>query len=48
MRARRLGAEGPSVFPIGLGCMSLGIAEVYTSSVRDAFRALEDLDPADW
>lgn len=28
MRSRRLGADGPSVFPIGLGCMTLGIAEV--------------------
>jgi len=34
MRDRKLGRDGPSVFPIGLGCMSLGIADVYTSSVK--------------
>jgi aryl-alcohol dehydrogenase-like predicted oxidoreductase len=35
MEQRRLGADGPSVSAIGLGCMSLGIAEVYTSGVRE-------------
>jgi len=35
MKNRKLGRTGPDVFPIGLGCMSIGIAEVYTSSVRD-------------
>jgi aryl-alcohol dehydrogenase-like predicted oxidoreductase len=35
MRQRSLGARGPLVSAIGLGCMSLGIADVYTSSVRD-------------
>jgi len=35
MRQRTLGAGGPQVSAIGLGCMSIGIADVYTSSVRD-------------
>ena len=35
MRQRSLGAGGPQVPAIGLGCMSIGIADVYTSSVRD-------------
>ena len=34
MNHRKLGRNGPSVFPIGLGCMSIGIADTYTSSVR--------------
>ena len=35
MEQRQLGRLGPRVSAIGLGCMSLGIAEIYTSSVRD-------------
>jgi aryl-alcohol dehydrogenase-like predicted oxidoreductase len=35
MRHRTLGSGGPEVSALGLGCMSLGIADVYTSSVRD-------------
>jgi aryl-alcohol dehydrogenase-like predicted oxidoreductase len=35
MQQRRLGRQGPSVSAIGFGCMSLGIADVYSSSVRD-------------
>ena len=35
MENRKLGRDGPSVFPIGLGCMSIGIGDVYTSSARD-------------
>ncbi|HZQ56120.1 MAG TPA: aldo/keto reductase [Bryobacteraceae bacterium] len=35
MKQRVLGRSGPTVSAIGLGCMSLGIADVYTSSVRD-------------
>src|SRR5438270_1348453 len=34
MELRRLGRSGPSVSALGLGCMSIGIADVYTSSVR--------------
>jgi aryl-alcohol dehydrogenase-like predicted oxidoreductase len=36
MRTRQLGPQGPDVSVIGLGCMSVGIADVYTSSTRDA------------
>jgi aryl-alcohol dehydrogenase-like predicted oxidoreductase len=34
MRYRKLGRNGPNVSAMGLGCMSLGIADIYTSSVR--------------
>lgn len=40
MNERKLGREGPNVFPVGLGCMSLGIADVYTSSVQDDEQAV--------
>ncbi len=32
MERRQLGRNGPSVSAIGFGCMSIGIADVYTSS----------------
>ena len=35
MEQRTLGRSGPAVSAIGLGCMSMGIADVYTSSARD-------------
>jgi hypothetical protein len=35
MEQRQLGRSGPRVSAIGLGCMSLGIADIYTSSVHD-------------
>ena len=35
MKTRKLGRNGLSVSEIGLGCMSLGIADVYSSSIRD-------------
>jgi len=35
MKARTLGSHGPTVSAIGLGCMSIGIADVYTSSTPD-------------
>src|ERR1700761_701064 len=35
MEQRILGRSGPPVSAIGLGCMSMGIADVYTSSARD-------------
>lgn len=41
MEQRRLGQHGPLVSAIGLGCMSIGIADVYTSSVQDDARAVE-------
>jgi aryl-alcohol dehydrogenase-like predicted oxidoreductase len=35
MEQRAIGRSGPTVSALGLGCMSIGIADVYTSSVRD-------------
>jgi aryl-alcohol dehydrogenase-like predicted oxidoreductase len=35
MKTLTLGRNGPEVSAIGLGCMSIGIADVYTSSVKD-------------
>jgi aryl-alcohol dehydrogenase-like predicted oxidoreductase len=35
MEQRTLGRFGPAVSAIGFGCMSIGIADVYTSSVHD-------------
>ena len=35
MVQRQLGRVGPRVSAIGLGCMSLGIEDIYTSSVHD-------------
>ena len=34
MQYRKLGRNGPTVSAIGLGCMSIGIADIYTSSVK--------------
>jgi aryl-alcohol dehydrogenase-like predicted oxidoreductase len=34
MKHRTLGCSGPQVSALGLGCMSIGIADTYTSSVR--------------
>jgi len=34
MSDRKIGENGPEVFPIGLGCMSIGIADTYSSSVH--------------
>ncbi|WP_158821471.1 aldo/keto reductase [Granulicella sp. S156] len=41
MEQRRLGHDGPQVSAIGLGCMSIGIADVYTSSAQDDDKAIE-------
>lgn len=35
MKYRKLGRQGPQVSALGLGCMSIGIRDVYTSSVAD-------------
>lgn len=35
MEQRTIGRSGPSVSTLGLGCMSIGIGDVYTSKVRD-------------
>ena len=35
MEQRQLGPSGLNVSALGLGCMSLGIADIYTSSIRD-------------
>src|SRR5262245_60157535 len=40
MERRTLGRQGLSVSSLGLGCMSLGIAEVYTSSVKNDAHAV--------
>jgi aryl-alcohol dehydrogenase-like predicted oxidoreductase len=40
MEFRRLGHRGPRVSAIGLGCMSIGIADTYTSSVHDEASAV--------
>jgi aryl-alcohol dehydrogenase-like predicted oxidoreductase len=41
MEQRRLGNSGLEVSAIGLGCMSIGIADVYTSSAQDETKAVE-------
>jgi aryl-alcohol dehydrogenase-like predicted oxidoreductase len=41
MRYRKLGRNGPNVSALGLGCMSLGIADTYTSSVHSDDDAVE-------
>jgi aryl-alcohol dehydrogenase-like predicted oxidoreductase len=40
MKTRQLGSQGPAVSAIGLGCMSIGIADVYTSSTPDDAAAI--------
>ncbi|HEU4930139.1 MAG TPA: aldo/keto reductase, partial [Candidatus Krumholzibacteria bacterium] len=41
MKTRRLGRNGPEVSALGLGCMSLGIADVYTSSIHSDDEAIK-------
>lgn len=41
METRNLGHTGPTVSALGLGCMGLGIADVYSSSVRDENAAVD-------
>jgi len=40
MEQRRLGHHGPQVSAIGFGCMSIGIADIYTSSAQDDATAI--------
>jgi aryl-alcohol dehydrogenase-like predicted oxidoreductase len=40
MEQRKLGRSGPEVSAIGLGCMSIGLADVYTSSAQDEDKAI--------
>jgi aryl-alcohol dehydrogenase-like predicted oxidoreductase len=41
MLHRRLGAHGPEVSALGLGCMSLGVARMYSSSIGSDREAVE-------
>ena len=41
METRVLGKSGPQVSAIGLGCMSIGLADMYTSSAQDDTKAIE-------
>ena len=41
MEQRRLGKNGRAVSAIGFGCMSIGIADVYTSSAQDDKTAID-------
>jgi aryl-alcohol dehydrogenase-like predicted oxidoreductase len=40
MNYRKLGLHGPNISALGLGCMSIGIAETYTSSVHSDAEAV--------
>ena len=41
MEQRRLGNQGPVVSAIGFGCMSIGLADVYTSSAQGENDAID-------
>ncbi|HEY7352247.1 MAG TPA: aldo/keto reductase [Terriglobales bacterium] len=41
MEQRKLGSRGPLVSAIGFGCMSIGIADVYTSSAQGETEAIQ-------
>ena len=41
MQSRKLGTQGLNVSAIGLGCMSLGIADIYSSSLSDEQSAID-------
>ena len=40
MQSRKLGKQGPAVSAIGLGCMSIGLSDIYTSSAKDEAAAI--------
>jgi aryl-alcohol dehydrogenase-like predicted oxidoreductase len=46
MQYRKLGRNGPMASAIGLGCMSIGIADTYTSSVKSDDDAVALIDHA--
>jgi aryl-alcohol dehydrogenase-like predicted oxidoreductase len=46
MKHRKLGRRGPDVSALGLGCMGMGIAGVYTSSVREDDDAVDLIEHA--
>ena len=46
MDSRQLGKVGPRVSAIGLGCMSLGIGDIYTSGVHDESAAIAVIERA--
>jgi len=48
MEQRQLGRLGPPVSAIGLGCMSLGIGDIYTSGVRDDDAAISLIRTHRW
>ncbi len=47
MEQRQLDRLGPSMSALGLGCMSIGIADIYRSSVNDDDAAVR-LIGTDW
>ena len=46
MTNRKLGKDGPAIFPIGFGAMSIGYGEIYTASTKDEASAIALLQRA--